>query len=144
MPQLNILISDDLMEALNREAAEHGVKKAALVKAKLANPAPTFPKAKMTVKEYPPAVAAPVPVAANPAPLTWVESAKPHDHSGHVQVGPPPTTGVLGVKPRAATMPSALQLSTKTGMPIASCARFIAAGRVTMDGDEILLDGAPV
>ena len=127
MPQLNILISDDLMESLNKEAKRLGMKKAALVKAKLA----------------------PVdrePLAANPEPLKWSTAGHLKEKWVEAPIGPD------AVKPRAdvpykneePVMPTPAQLSGKTGLPIATCVRLLAQKRVFVDGGHVLVDGEPV
>ena len=121
MPQLNILISDDLMESLNKEAKRLGMKKAALVKAKL----------EPVDRE---------PLAANPEPLKW-------STAGHLKekwvdaVKPRADVPYENEEP---VMPTPAQLSGKTGMPIATCVRLLAQKRVFVDGGHVLVDGEPV
>ena len=144
MPQLNILISDDLMASLNAEAEKLGIKKAKLVKMKLGGNVGFVKTAKVEL-------------------LTKLKP-DPYSTAGHLKEewvdpaeniplpGDSPTIGADAVKLRAdvpyeneeTVMPTPAQLSGKTGMPIATCVRLLASKRVFVDGGHVLVDGEPV
>ena len=136
MPQLNILISDDLMASLNAEAEKLGIKKAKLVKMKLGG---NVESTKLKRDPY---------STAGHLKERWADEV-----TKNIPLpGDSPTIGADAVKLRAdvpyeneePVMPTPAQLSGKTGMPIATCVRLLAQKRVFVDGGHVLVDGEPV